>query len=264
MMQKPINEETDLLELKHWLMECGCGELEGSCLQELLLKVYLYWIQVTVRLQFVTWELIFQLLSDEQKMEQFEHEMSLWRVLLPRHTWTSTYDLWNARGPEWKCCVGWQCCVSLCVCQTFKLLSFLSHSDQNGVCRAVWRPMFWALRQRLLPSWMCRRLLRPQGHRLFRMSNFIELLYSFPPFSHVAYHLQTQPPVSASPGSPSFLFVLFWLKLLHFVCRLMDRLWLYGAVKHCCPNCWFSVPISVRFINHSLSCTMCPSNTVIL
>lgn len=72
--------------------------------------------------------------------------------------------------------------------------------------------------------------------------------------------LQTQAPASVSRGPPpsvvQCLFLIFSLKLFRFVCRLMHRLSFYGAVKLCCPICWFGVPISVPFINHSLSHTL--------
>lgn len=71
--------------------------------------------------------------------------------------------------------------------------------------------------------------------------------------------LQTQAPASLSHGPPPLLyslFLIFSLKLFRFVCQLMHRLSFYGAVKHCCPICWFGVPISVPFINHSLSHTL--------
>lgn len=74
--------------------------------------------------------------------------------------------------------------VSVFVCQTFKIQSFhFPCSDKNGVCRAVWRSMLRALRQRLLPSRMRRRLLRPQGHRLLRTSHTHTLPHSLTLFT---------------------------------------------------------------------------------
>lgn len=47
MTQKPMNERNRALEFKHQVLEHECGELEGSCLQELLLN----WAEVRERLQ---------------------------------------------------------------------------------------------------------------------------------------------------------------------------------------------------------------------
>lgn len=71
------------------------------------------------------------------------------------------------------------------------------------------------------------------------------------------------PRLGVSWTPPSFvqcLFLIFSLKLFRFVCRLIHRLSFYGAVKHCCPICWFGVPISVPFIKPSLSHTCAPTH----
>lgn len=120
----------------------------------------------------------------------------------------------------WGC---WQCWLSLCVSpwnSSFSC-SFPSHSDKDRVCRAVWRSMFWALREQLLPSGVRRRLLRPQGHRLLRTSNCTQPLYISPSLSHVS---DPGPCLGVSWTSPSFvqcLFLIFSLKLFRFVCRLI-------------------------------------------
>lgn len=81
-------------------------------------------------------------------------------------------------------------------------------------------------------------------------------------FTHLPHCLMLADPgprLGVSWTSPSFvrcLFLIFSRKLFRFVCRLMHRLSFYGAVKLCCPICWFGVPISVPFINHSLSHTL--------
>lgn len=52
------------------------------------------------------------------------------------------------------------------------------YSDQDCVCWTMWWQVLWTLRQWLLPSGMCWRLLRTKGHWLlcmFRTSLFLSL-----------------------------------------------------------------------------------------
>lgn len=62
-------------------------------------------------------------------------------------------------------------------------------SDKNGVCRAVWRSMLRALRQRLLPSGMRRWLLRSQGHGLLCTSHTATQCISIQPFDSFPFQL---------------------------------------------------------------------------
>lgn len=81
-----------------------------------------------------------------------------------------------------------------CVCQAFKIQFFhFLGSDKDCVCRAVWRSMLRALRQWLLPSRVCWRLLGSQGHRLLRMSDYTQThthivsLFISPSFSPLTF-----------------------------------------------------------------------------
>lgn len=188
------------------------------------------------------------------------------------------------------------------MCRAFKIQSFhFLGSDKDGVCRAVWRSMLRALRQWLLPSRVCRRLLRPQGHRLLRTSDYTQThTHTLSPFlSLPLFHSQLSfiPYLFFSLShlclrythknrKQNIIFLTIHRRCTHALCNiclsspppkndplclLADKLSFYGAVKFCLSdalqrtNWWFSVPINIPLITPHSSCfaNLCATHTEI-